>query len=64
MSFEHCLTTSQGGEGWLRHDGLEQCGVELEQRTPSAGPGQAADAQWGESSSASTNGSSRRMLRR
>ena len=64
MSLERGPTTSQGREGGLRHDGLEQCGVELNQCPPSAGPGQAADAQWGESSSASTNGSSRRMLRR
>jgi hypothetical protein len=45
-------------EGWLRNDGLAQGTDQLAQQSPQSGPGQAAQAQCGESSSASTDGSS------
>ena len=51
-------------KGWLRGDCLQECCDELGEKTPSAGSGQAASAQRGESSNASTSGSSRRIAKR
>jgi hypothetical protein len=49
----------ESGEAWLRHDRLQQRLEQLAQQPPETGAGQAAQAQRGESSSASTDGSSR-----
>ncbi len=48
-------------EGGLRADGVEEGFDELAKGAPCAGARQAACAQCGESSSSSTNGSSKRM---
>lgn len=64
MPSQTTLAASQGFQGGLRHDGLHETGDELAQQAPGAGPCQAALGRRGETSSASTSGSSRRMARR
>ena len=58
MSAECGPGGKQIGEGGLRYDRLQQAAGELAQAAPQARPGQAAEAQRGESSSASIDGSS------
>ena len=57
MSFDDAAHLSQSFQAGLRHDGLKCGSHELLQYPPSARPGQAAQAQRGEPSSASTSGS-------
>ena len=64
MSPYRLRTASQAGDCRLGDDGLDGCGDKLEQQTPGAGTGQAASAQRGESSNASTSGSSNKIIRR
>jgi len=63
VSFEAVFGGLQVGDGGLWDDRLAQGGGELAQHAPSAGVGQAV-AERGESSSASTSGSSKRIIRR
>ena len=62
VSSEGKLAGEQIGEAWLRHDGLPQRFDQLAQQSPEARPGQAAQAQRGEASSASIDGSSRSSI--
>jgi hypothetical protein len=68
MTVQSRQAVSQASEGRLGHDRLQQGSDELAQQAPSLRPGQAArgrlSAQRGESSSPSTSGSSRRMIKR
>ena len=68
MAAESRQAVSQASEGRLGHDRLQQGSDELAQQAPSLRPGQAArgtlSSQRGESSSPSTSGSSRRMIKR
>ena len=54
----------QAGERRLGYDGLKESGNELAHQPPEAGPRQAACAERGESSSASTSGSSSKIIKR
>ena len=63
MSPEASSGAFEAGECRLREDGLAQGGEELAQQAPAAGSGQAA-AERGEASSASTSGSSKRIISR
>ena len=58
MSFERGFGGKQISETGLRYDCLQQAASQLAQAAPQTGPGQAVEAQRGESSSASTDGSS------
>ena len=58
MSFEHSPGGEQISDTGLRYDCLQQAARQLAQAAPQPGPGQAVEAQRGESSSASTDGSS------
>jgi hypothetical protein len=68
MAAESREAVSQASEGRLGHDRLQQGSDELAQQAPSLRLGQAARStllsQRGESSSPSTSGSSRRMIKR
>jgi hypothetical protein len=55
------LKVSDGGQG---RDGLQHRGDELSTQAPGRGPGQAAMGERGESSNASTSGSSNRIISR
>jgi hypothetical protein len=61
MSPEAPSGAFEAGECGLWEDGLAQGGDELAQQAPAAGSGQAA-AERGEASSASTSGSSKRII--
>ena len=63
MSPEAPSGAFEAGECRLREDGVVQCGDALAQQSPAAGSGQAA-AKRGEASSASTSGSSKRIISR
>ena len=63
MSPEAPSGAFEAGERRLREDSLAQGGEELAQQAPAAGSGQAA-AKRGEASSASTSGSSKRIISR
>ena len=64
MSLEGCSATLQTVDCGLWGDGLEEGCDELAQQTPGGGPCQAAVSQRGESSNASTSGSSNRIIKR
>lgn len=64
VSSERSAMLPQAGECGLWKDGLEQRGDELAQQAPEAGPRQAACAERGESSNASTSGSSSKIINR
>jgi hypothetical protein len=64
MSSQFEPSLAQIGDGRLGNDGLEECGGKLEQQSPSARTRQAAIAERGESSNASTSGSSNKIIRR
>ena len=64
MSFDNAAHLPQPLQAGLRHDGLKCGSHELLQDPPGARPGQAAEAQRGESSSASTSGSSSKIIKR
>ena len=68
MTVQSRQAVSQASEGRLGHDRLQQGSDELAQQAPGLRPGQAArgelSAQRGKSSSPSTSGSSRRMIKR
>ena len=61
---ERSFAPTQARESRLGDDGLEEGDDELFEHAPGAGPGQAAASTGGESSSPSTSGSSKRMMRR
>ena len=68
MTVQSRQAVSQASEGRFGHDRLQQGSDELAQQAPSLRPRQAArgkrSAERGESSTPSTSGSSRRMIRR
>ena len=64
MSSEAVFEPDQPGDGWGRKNCVAQDRDELAPQAPRGGPGQAAVAQWGESSNASTSGSSNRIIKR
>ena len=63
MSSQDAGALLQSGDCRLGNDGLEQSCDELKEQAPEGGTGQAAAAQCGESSNASTSGSSSRMIK-
>ena len=64
MSLKVCRAALEAGDRGFGNDGLTNRGDELAQETPGGGPGQAAAAKRGESSNASTSGSSNRIISR
>ena len=64
MPAECPFAVTQAADGWLWDNCLSQRCHELSQASPGAWCGQAASAQWGESSNSRTSGSSSRMIKR
>lgn len=64
MSSEAFFEQDQTGDGRGRNNCVAQDRDELAQQAPRGGLRQAALAQWGESSNASTSGSSNRIIKR
>lgn len=64
ISLERLSAPAQAANGRLWDDCLQQRGNELLQDSPSARCGQAACAQWEESSNSRTSGSSSRIIKR
>ena len=64
MALQRGMALPEGGQRRLWDDGLKKCGDELAQQAPCAEPGQAASCTRGESSNASTSGSSNKIMSR